>query len=334
MIAAENREHRYAVFALIIAGLGWGTTGLFVRALSTHGLSVYELLMIRLFVTGLAMAPVLAFSLSRRPRNLNFKILIPLGISMSVYYLGAITAFYHLPLAIAALIIGSSPLLAWMLPMILARRWPARDEHLQGLGVGLATIGFIALITARSSVESKTATSVMSDFLSAGEAYGYGAALGYLGAALAALVTVFNSRFLRQMGPRAPHPYEITMATVLSGLALAPLAAAATISPSLLATMTVAYENLALAVGFGILATAVPGVAIAYASVRLPPQMTATVSIQLQVWATILAWWLFDKSLSFIQIVGVGLVLVGSGVCLRQRIAAPAPVLHCVTAPK
>ncbi|CAN5525197.1 EamA family transporter [soil metagenome] len=293
---------RAAVAALLIAGFGWGTTGLFVRSLGAYGLSPYELLVVRLAVTGIAITPILLFSLRTNPRRLSFKVLAFFGFSMALYYFGAITAFHHLPMVIAALIIGSSPLVAWLIPILQSRRVPVGGERRQGIGVALAMTGLLILLAAKGpALKQGVSGDAGSEFL------------GYLGAIFAALVTVVNARILNRMGPKAPKPFEITIATVLVGLMMSPFFI---LNPR--SILQIAVDHAWLTIGFGILATAIPGIAIAFASVRLPPQATATVSIQLQVWAGALAWIILGESLSPVQVVAATFVVLGTWICVRS----------------
>lgn len=299
---APSKTHQGpAIAALLIAGLGWGTTGLFVRVLAQQGLSVYELLVVRLCVTGIVIAPILLVSLKLSPRKLSIRSLGFLGLSMALYYLGAIAAFHTLPMAVAALIIGSSPLIAWLLPLALGRRWPRGREKKQGIGVALAVVGLLLLLSVKSRVASNGP---------GGDRWPE--VLGFLGAVTAACVTVVNARFLSRLDREAPKPFEITMATVLIGLVLAPFFVS---NPT--SAIQIVASHMWLAIGFGIFSTAIPGVAIAFASARLAPQATATVSIQLQVWAGLLAWVFLEEQLTVLQIVAAVFVLAGSWLCVR-----------------
>ncbi len=293
--------------ALFIAGLGWGTTGLFVRALGSHGLSVYQLLIVRLIVTAIIITPIFFISLSRVPRKICWRPTLKVGLAMVFYYLGAITAFHNLQLVVAALIIGSSPLIAWCLPFLSKRRTPTRAEWKQGLGVAIAILGLLILVLERASGKPVSI------------AHETQAWLGLVGAVIAALITVFNARILRSLGSAAPKPYEVTFATVVFGLVLSPLFLNE-FSIDIQRIASVATEHLWLCLGFGILATAVPGLAITYASTRLEPQATATVSIQLQVWSGVLAWLILGEAMSLWQILAAGFVVSGSWICLRRAV--------------
>lgn len=298
--------NRTAIAALLIAGFGWGTTGLFVRSIGGYGISVYELLLLRLLVTGIVITPFIF------PINLR-KSTFFLGLSMVFYYLGAITAFTHLQLVVAALIIGSSPLLAWVLPFVLERRLPRKTDVEKGIGVGIALLGLALLVFAGSETIERPPMAAHPS-LSIKIPW-----LGLLGAIVASGITVGNARFLSR-DLRPPKPIEITFATVIVGLVLGTIGAL--VFPDLIRPheqFEVFKSHPIQVIGFGVLATAVPGLAIAYAAVRLTPQATSTVSIQLQVWSGVLAWIILGESMSVTQIIAAGLVLIGSWVCVRHR---------------
>lgn len=301
-----RNERGLAIFALFLAGLGWGTTGLFVRALGSHGLSVYQLLIVRLIVTGVIITPLFLISISRNRRNIAWRPTFKVGLAMVFYYLGAITAFHNLQLVVAALIIGLSPLIAWSLPFLFERRTPTSSEWKKGLGVALAILGLLILVFERANGSPNTIAHETLPWL------------GLVGAVIAALITVFNARILKTLGSDAPKPFEVTVATVLFGLVLSPLFLSDFVG-DFQKIATIAGEHVWLCLGFGTFATAVPGIAITYASTRLEPQATATVSIQLQVWSGLLAWLILGESMSLQQIVAGSLIIGGSWAILRRN---------------
>lgn len=298
-------ERGLAIVALFVAGLGWGTTGLFVRLIGNLGLSVYELLFVRLLVTGVLILPILAASLIRIQRKIDFRSTGFVGLMMVFYYLGAITAFHNLQLIEAALAIGSSPVLAWVLPLILEKRRPTSTELRQGVGVGLAIAGLLLLVISKSGNQTVLGP----------EATPW---LGFIGAFVAAFITVLNARILNRLGTSAPRPFEITMATVLIGLIIIPCFIP-NLAEAIGRVFAIGYANPALFLGFGLFATALPGVAIAYASVHLAPQATSTVSIQLQIWSGVLAWIILGESMGILQIVSAFFVIAGSWLCIILR---------------
>ena len=298
---SSNETRRTATIALLVAGLGWGTTGLYVRTLGHLGFSVYELLVVRLVVAGLLILPGLGWDLARTRRKLSKSATLMLGFSMTFYYLGAIAAFSHLPLVNAALVIGSSPLLAWLLPLILERRAPRKEDVSQGLGVALGVLGLFVLLLGHD--QSRPV-----------EKAGTSHAIGYLGGFVAAFITVLNARFLNRLGSLAPKPFEITIATVLLGLCFGPFLIS---NPAQVLEFSAMHPWMIL--GFGLLSTAIPGLAIVFASIHLKPQATATVSIQIQVWAGVLGWIILGEAMNLTQIVAGLMVIGGSWIVLKPR---------------
>lgn len=292
-----------AVFALFTTGLGWGTTGLFVRWLSEKGLSVYELLFLRLGIAGALLIPIFLFTL-RPLRKTQALSLLLLGLSTMGYYLGAITAFRFLPVVLAALIIGLSPALAWILDY--RRLKSATSTH---LGVGLATVGLLLLTVNHFLNEATGFASETSGRTSLGTTL-----LGIFSAISAAAITVFNARWLKKEGPLAPSPLQINVATILIGTLLSSFFVL-----DFSEVYRVANENPGLSIGFGVLSTVLPGLSIAYAATRLASQATATVSVQLQVWTGVFGWLFLSEKLSVIQIVAAILTVAGSWICATAK---------------
>ncbi|MFQ3346275.1 MAG: drug/metabolite transporter (DMT)-like permease, partial [Porticoccaceae bacterium] len=297
-VSVMNRQS--AIFALLTAGLAWGTTGIYVRVLGLRGFSSFELLGIRLLVVFIILLPiilVLHLRQSTQTSTLSFpqrKIALKVSALMLFYYLGAIVAIQHLPLVMAVLLFGSSPLIAWALNLIIEKRLPVGAELTQSLGVllGMAGLVGLALSKHKGSVAPADALPL----------------LGYLGGITAAVVTVINARMLRRSGDQAPSPLSISMITATLGTLLAPLLFID--SADLLGRI---QESWLALLGFGTLATLIPGFAIAHAASRLPPTATSTVSIQLQVWTIILGWIILNETLSGVQVAAALAVMLGTG---------------------
>ena len=302
-----NRQ--FALISLLIAGLGWGTTGLFVRVLGGRGFSSIELLALRLIVVFVVLAVILLprslprqiqkdFFEQRRP---TFSTAVFVSGLMLFYYLGAIVAVQNLPLVFAVLVIGSSPLISWGVPLLFEWRGPRGEEWIQGLGVLFGILGLLGLAFSKNDGSVTPSNSIP--------------LLGYTGGLAAALVTVINARKLRSVrSEQLPSPQGISFLTSTFGLLL---------SPALFFESEMLFSRIeaswVLILGFGILATLVPGFAIAYASSRLSPTTTSTVSIQLQVWTAVLGWIILDEKLSLIQSISAGSVVLGTAICVFWR---------------
>lgn len=289
-----------ALIFLLIAGLGWGTTGLFVRVLGGRGFTSFELLALRLIVVFALLLPVF-IGRGMKWRRPTAATAVFVSLFMLFYYLGAIVAVQNLPLVLAVLVIGSSPLISWCLPLFSEFRGPRREEWIQGLGVLFGVIGLLGLAT------SKNESSVVPS--------GSIPALGYIGGFTAALVTVINAKKLRRVtADQLPAPEGISLLTATFGVLLSPLLFFQ--SDQLL---TRVEANWILLLGFGMFATLIPGFAIAYASSRLNPTTTSTVSIQLQVWTAVLGWIILGESLSVVQMLSASSVVVGTAICVFWR---------------
>ena len=292
-----------AIFALLTAGLCWGTTGIYVRILGERGFSSLELLGIRLLVVFIILVPIVLhpqirrssvfMGLSAPQRNVALKI----SLLMLFYYLGAILAIQHLPLILAVLLFGSSPLIAWSLGLILARRLPDNTERGQTLGVLLGTLGLLGLAYSKHSGSMAPEGAIP--------------LLGYAGGITAAMVTVVNARILQWSGVSAPSSVSISLTTATLGAVLMPLLFIESVG-----LLDRVQGSFFMLLGFGIVATLIPGFAIVYAGSRLPATATSTVSIQLQVWTVILGWLVLNETLSVTQITAAISVMLGTAICL------------------
>jgi drug/metabolite transporter (DMT)-like permease len=299
-------NRRSAIFALITAGLTWGTTGIYVRVLGLRGFSSFELLGLRLLVVFMILVPILLLLHLRQSPQVQpltmsqRKTAFTVSFLMLFYYLGAIVAIQHLPLVMAVLLFGSSPLIAWTLNLVLEKRLPANKELTQSLGVLLGMTGLIGLALSQHGGSTAPEDAIP--------------AIGYLGGITAAAVTVANARILRRSGEQAPASLSISMLTAILGTLLAPLLFIDSVD--LFARIQGSWGAL---LGLGVLATLIPGFAIAHAGSRLPATATSTVSIQLQVWTIILGWIILNETLSGAQVAAALAVMLGTGICLLHH---------------
>lgn len=292
-----------AIFALLTAGLCWGTTGIYVRILGERGFSSFELLAIRLLVVFIILVPIILLPKIRRSSSIvglsvaQRNVALRVSLLMLFYYLGAILAIQHLPLILAVLLFGSSPLIAWSLELILSRRLPDNTERVQSLGVLLGTLGLLGLAYTRHSGSMAPAGAVP--------------IVGYAGGITAAMVTVVNARILRRAGLAAPPSISISLITSILGAVLMPILFIESVG-----LFDRIKDSWFALLGFGVVATLIPGFAIVYAGSRLPTAVTSTVSIQLQVWTVILGWLILDETMSVSQITAAISVMLGTAICL------------------
>ena len=299
-------NRRPAIFALITAGLTWGTTGIYVRVLGLRGFSSFELLGLRLLIVFMILVPILLLLYLRQSPQVQpltmpqRKTAFTVSFLMLFYYFGAIVAIQHLPLVMAVLLFGSSPLIAWTLNLVLEKRLPANKELTQSLGVLLGMTGLIGLALSQHSGSAAPEDAIP--------------AIGYLGGITAAVVTVANARILRRSGEQAPSSLSISMLTAIIGTLLAPLLFMDSVD--LFARIQGSWAAL---LGLGALATLIPGFAIAHVGSRLSTTATSTVSIQLQVWTIILGWIILNETLSGAQVMAALAVMLGTGICLLHQ---------------
>jgi drug/metabolite transporter (DMT)-like permease len=292
-----------AIFALLTAGLCWGTTGIYVRVLGERGFLSFELLAIRLLVVFIILVPIILLPKIRRLSSIvglsvaQRNVALRVSLLMLFYYLGAILAIQHLPLILAVLLFGSSPLIAWSLELFMAQRLPDNSERVQSVGVLLGTLGLLGLACSRHAGSMAPAGAIP--------------LVGYAGGITAAMVTVINARILRRAGAAAPPSISISLITSILGAVLVPLLFIDSVG-----LVDRIQESWFALLGFGAIATLIPGFAIVYAGSRLPATATSTVSIQLQVWTVILGWLILNETLSYSQIIAAISVMLGTALCL------------------
>lgn len=319
---SRSKQLTLPLIALLIAGISWGTTAIFVRVLALKGFTSFELLEFRLVVVGAILLPGYLAWLATRKTNYratlyshgfrNPKTYL-VGASMVLYYLGAIVAVQNLPLVLAVLLIGSSPLMAWLWPLVREKRLPKPEERLQGFGVGLGILGLLGFALAKadgmnSVLEANPRASPV---------------LGYLSGLLSAAVTVLNSRILKSQGETATSktfssPVAISIVTSAIGLTLFPFffMKSGSMTADGRDVMSLAQHHYELLIGFGVIATLIPGLAQAYASTKLSPVLSSTVTIQLQLWTAVFGWLILDERLSAVQFVAAAFVFLGTLTCL------------------
>jgi drug/metabolite transporter (DMT)-like permease len=297
------------LLALVVAGIGWGTTGIFVRVLSEKGFTSVQLLSLRLLIVGIFLIPsylIWRLSLDKttqsKSKRYSQKTALLVGLSMVLYYFGAIVAVQNLPLVLAVLLIGSSPLWAWLWPLVKEKRGPKVEEIGPGIGVTLAIFGLVGFAFS----EAGNPTSIH-------ELEKTSPALGYLSGLLSAVVTVWNSRILKAEGDCAPPPVIVSVVSAAVGFVFFPLVFFFSESHQLL---DLVLANIQTLTAFGVFATLIPGMAQAYASTYLAPVLSSTVTIQLQLWTAVFGWLFLNQALSHFQMLSAGFVVTGTAICL------------------
>jgi DME family drug/metabolite transporter len=279
----------------------WGLTGVFVRLLPP--LSPFFVTSARLLGSLVVALPILATSNAKR---LDLKVAVknPAGYLLASflvgYYLLATAAFQLAPVAEVALLLSTPPL------FVLALRGIRGDVPtvIEILGASLALAGIALILDPRLTRPEKFVNARL-----IGDAMAIGAAL----------FTAFYAYVYRELAKNgvAPESSSITFMTfslgslVLSGLAC--------LMPTTISWEALRGTSLPLFLGLAVLCTAIPSFAFAFASKRLPPVVTATVSLLIPLFAGAFAYLILGEKIPSTAIPGSALVVVGIVMILREN---------------
>ena len=289
--------------ALLAAGLTavmWGLTGILVRLLPP--VSPLAVTAGRLVAALIVALPFVAISNTKRS-SLKEALKRPVGYVLASlltgYYLLATAAFQLAPVAEVALLLSTPPLFV----LVLRRIGGDAPTVLELLGAGLAVAGIAMILGPR---------------LTLAERFGHPRLLGDLLAICAAVLTALYVYLYRDVANKrmAPEPTSVTFMT----FALGSIALIATVYvvPTTISLEAFSGTNLLILVGLAILCTAIPSFAFAFASQRLPPVVTATISLLIPLFAGAFAFVILGEKVPPTAIPGSMLVVVGIVVILRQ----------------
>jgi drug/metabolite transporter (DMT)-like permease len=216
------------------------------------------------------------------------------------YYLLATAAFQLAPVAEVALLLSTPPL------FVLALRRIRGDipKVLEVLGAGLAVLGIGFILTPRLALtEGAVNARLMGDTL----------------AVCAALLTASYAYLYRQMAKNdaAPEPASVTLMTFVLGSAV--LITLAALIPAANPVGVLRGSKLLLLAVLSVFCTAIPSFAFAFASKRLPPLVTATISLLIPLFAGVFAYLILGEKVSLTTIPGSAFVLAGIVMILRQN---------------
>lgn len=296
----------------------WSVPGVFVRSLKL--VEVWAVGPGRVAIAGLALLPVV---LAVRPwREAFAKAVRSLEAwaaagCMTGYYLSATAAFRLAPLAIAALLVASSPVLVAAAKFLRGTRPTAREVA----GIAVALLGVAAC--------------VLPEFLGVGRSTVTRVPLSPAGTALSLLAACFSAAFvlvrshLTSKGRAAPAPVSV----LLTGLLGVPLFAVAAPFAAGLWGGGGSAEQIAsaggptrmwiLLLGLGVAATALPTLFYAMAAARLPALVTSVANLLVPVGAGTAALLILGERPSLWAAPGALAVL--AGVFLVATAARPAP---------
>jgi drug/metabolite transporter (DMT)-like permease len=289
--------------ALLAAGLTslmWGLTGIFVRLLPS--LPPLTVTAGRLLVALVIVLPI--FGMVRRSRQdfrsaLERPIAYILAMLLAGYYLLATAAFQMAPVAEVALLLSTPPLFILSFRRIRGDI-PNRTE-IGGALLAVAGIGLI-LVPGMSFAESSSIHHLTGNILAV------------CAAGLTALYA-YTYRILHERGV-APETIGVSLLTFSLGSIILVLMASLAPTPSGLDTLN--GHALLVFLGLGVLSTAIPSIGFALASKRLPPVVTAMISLFIPLFAGLFAFLILGEKLSSMFIPGSILVLGGIAMILRQ----------------
>jgi Cys-tRNA(Pro)/Cys-tRNA(Cys) deacylase len=135
----------------------------------------------------------------------------------------------------------------------------------------------------------------------------------------AALLTAFYAYAYRELGKKglALGSSSITFMTFSLGSVV--LMAVACLVPATISWEALSGTNLPLFLGLAVLCTAIPSFTFAFASKRLPPVVTATISLLIPLFASAFAYLILGEKVPSTAIPGSALVIVGIVMILRGR---------------
>ncbi|WP_197495737.1 DMT family transporter [Acidihalobacter yilgarnensis] len=274
---------RRGVMGAVVTSMSWAATGVWVNlapALSPLALVAWRLLL----------AAALFWLLFPRVRRGFGLQAWGLGAMLVAYYLAAVFAFQHAPVGEVALCIGCAPLFV-LLYQALIGRWPTWREI---VAVALTLAGLVVM--------------VWPGLLGTGVARMWsGLLVALVAAALTAAYATLHRRLaLRQ---RAPSGAEIGR-TAFAPLGAALLAVAWLHGPSVRVLPLEILPVIAV-IGLGIVSTALPTVAVAVASSRLPAFLNTLIRLTTPLFATGFGWAFLAQQPTAWTVAGGALILSG-----------------------
>jgi drug/metabolite transporter (DMT)-like permease len=292
---------RTAVVAAGLTAVMWGLTGIFVRLLAD--VSPFAVTTGRLLIALAVTLPILAISDATRLRAkvaLRNPFAYALASLLAAYYLLATAAFQLAPVAEVALLLSTTPL------FVLALRRMTGDDPMvfEMLGAGMAVVGISLILGPR---------------LTPTETFAIDRLIGDVLAICAAVLTALYAYLYRHLAKNgaAPEPSSVTFMTFALGSVV--LTGAQGFIAKTLSSNALSGSNLLIFLGLGVLCTAIPSFAFAFASKRLPPVVTASISLLIPLFAGTFAFMILGEKTPPTAIPGSALILIGIIMILRQN---------------
>ena len=181
---------------------------------------------------------------------------------------------------------------------------------LEVLGAGLPVAGIVLILAPRLALTERAVNARL---------------IGDTLAVCAVLLTACDANLYRRMAKNdaAPEPSSVTFMTFVSGSTI--LLALMSLIPAPIPADAFRGSSLLLLVALSILCTAIPSFVFAFASKRLPPVVTATISLLLPLFAGAFAYLTLGEKVPLTAIPGSAFVLAGIVMILRGRYIGADP---------
>ncbi|MDD7177105.1 MAG: EamA family transporter [Lachnospiraceae bacterium] len=284
---------KFAPLLILIAGVLWGSMGLFVRTLNGQGLASMEIVGLRAAVTTVALFLFLLL-FDRKLFHIRLKDLwcfLGTGICSIVFfnfcYFKAITMT---SLSVAAILLYTAPAIVMVLSYFLFREKLAKRKL---LALGMTFIGCVLVTGILSETGSVSAGGIL---------VGMGAGLGY------ALYSIF-SRYALEKG------YASLTITFYTFLIAAIASCFLTDMGKVAQVATDGAGNLLFCLAFGVLCTVAPYLTYTLGLQYVENGKASIIASIEPVTATLLGVILFHENLTFSGALGIVLVLVALVLC-------------------
>ncbi len=298
-------------YALVMLAVGCFVVNAGVsRVVLTNGISATELSSIR--AVGTAAVLLLAVLLTGRRHTLRVhrSEVVPIVaygiVGVALLHMTYFVAIERLPIGLALLLEYLAPLLV-ALWVRFVRREQVRRTLWPALGLSLTGLALVAQVGGAADALDPL-----------GLAAGAGAAVCF------ATYFLIGERLVVHRDPVSTTFWGFTVAAVLWSTVVGwwqPLTASVDRSVTMPPALGSVVVPLVLLVAWVVvLGTLVPFAAATAALRHLPATTVTVVAILEPVGAALLAWWWFDESLTWAQIVGVALVLSGIALALQARL--------------
>ena len=287
---------KFAPLLILIAGILWGSMGLFVRTLNAQGLASMEIVGLRAAVTAVAMCLFLLI-FDRKLFVIRVKDLwcfLGTGICSIVFfnfcYFKAITMT---SLSVAAILLYTAPAIVMVLSYFLFKEKLTKRKLLALLMTFVGCVLVTGILSESGSVSA------------GGILVGLGAGLGY------ALYSIFSRYAL----DRGYHSLTITCYTfVVAAVATGCL----TDIPRVMKLSFSSVSYGALSLSLGIVCTVAPYLLYTLGLVHVENSLASIIASIEPVTATVLGIILYKEKISLTGILGIGLVIGAMAVCSKK----------------